>query len=393
MPYRVLQILEVEIVATRCDLTRVVEQRHVEKTGRSPAQLGVHQQAVPIAKAKVRIAAQRRAAPERREQEVRNVTGVLDVSDRRDPAQRDHPVCAQDRNELHDFSFERLKRIQVVVALAEIVELRAQEPAASGVTESPAPVECRAGRAVDIAEFGELEPRRIGGREHIVDRWCRAAGGRRHVVIVDPAAERELPAHLDIQARSTRHRGVAEPRLVLLLRIIPHSEVPHIRCIDVASRERNPRPVPCKRRQFEVGLRASERVDGIAAEDVDRAVIAKRLPSSNASCETAARVDRAEPRIETSRRPRDHAPIFQAVEKALERMRLRRLELLLSRGLLLANDISTSVLRERGIDGDQRNDADDRDDLRSPASTLLVPDLEFLARECAHRCLRCRQRM
>src|SRR5688572_4171268 len=158
---RLLQTLEVEIPTARRDLARVVEDRHVDKAGWSPAQLGVHDQPVPIPKTEIRIAAHRRAAANRWQEKVRNGATVLMVSDRREASECNHPVRPQDRNELDDFSLQHLKRIQVVVEFTEIVELRTKEPTTARIAQRPTPVERRARRAVEIRETGELEPWRV----------------------------------------------------------------------------------------------------------------------------------------------------------------------------------------------------------------------------------------
>src|SRR4029453_5078392 len=96
-----LETVEVEVASTGCDLAGVGEQRHVEaQTVRDPAPLERFKHAMAIAEAPARISAQRTAAAERGQQEIRHyivvVQGGLHLR-----AERHHPVFAQDRQVLN----------------------------------------------------------------------------------------------------------------------------------------------------------------------------------------------------------------------------------------------------------------------------------------------------
>jgi hypothetical protein len=106
---------------------------------------------------------------------------------------------------------------------------------------------------------------------------------------------------------------------------------------------------------------AGKRPDRIRTEDIQRALIAKRLSTSQAGRKTSPGVDRGEPRIEASRSSRDQAPIFKTIEQAFDPVRLRRLQSRLSIRLLLTNHLRSCLLRNGWITGSEMpTDHDDR---------------------------------
>src|SRR5688500_9610283 len=109
-----LERVEVQILAARRDLTGVVEDRDVEAGAiRNEPELGGGQQAVAIAEAPGLVAAQRTAAAQLRQQEVRHQLVVSE--DALDPsAQRDDPVLPQERQVLNDLAVHPLEVVDVV---------------------------------------------------------------------------------------------------------------------------------------------------------------------------------------------------------------------------------------------------------------------------------------
>ena len=128
---------------------RVVEERHVEgQPIRNPPPLARQQHGVAIAEAPAAVAAQRAAAAERREQEVRDLVVVIER--RLQPAaQRDHPVLAQDRNVLHELGIEPVEAVGAV-AIGVVMASDLVQPAAPRVVGGRPPVDRRGDRRVQV---------------------------------------------------------------------------------------------------------------------------------------------------------------------------------------------------------------------------------------------------
>ena len=95
----------------------------------------------------------------------------------------------------------------VVVAFVVVIELDAIQATRSRVARRPAPVERGVRGAVDVLEFVEVEPGRVGRREALLDGQTGPASRGVDVKIVDAAAQREVFGGLDVKSRpATRTR-------------------------------------------------------------------------------------------------------------------------------------------------------------------------------------------
>src|SRR5579862_3938945 len=109
-----LQTGEVEIRLVRGDLAGVKEKRRVDKAIDHDAPLGLEQQAVAIAEAPGRKAAQRVAVAERRQHEEGNLLAVARIGGAGAAVQREHPGFASDRNVLNRLVVDLLKTEEMV---------------------------------------------------------------------------------------------------------------------------------------------------------------------------------------------------------------------------------------------------------------------------------------
>ncbi len=158
------------------DLAGVDEERHVHERTGGPAILAGEEQAVAVAEAPRRIAAQRVAAAELRHQEVRHVVAGGRIGRGGGRAKRDHPVLAQERDELLHLGVDAAEAVRPAVRLASSPTSRpgrGRRGACSPATCASRPRRTRG--SVDRSDSRARRSRRRSGRSPPPNATKRAA--------------------------------------------------------------------------------------------------------------------------------------------------------------------------------------------------------------------------
>src|SRR5262245_3192368 len=146
-----------------------------------------------------------------------------------------------------------------------------------------------------------------------VQRGPGAAGRRVDVEVLHFSAGGEVLANLVVELGAAAGRLVPVIAMAVLAAVVANAVVADVRGVDVLAGQRDPGAMRRKARQREIRLPHLVAANRIAANDIQRPIVAKRLSGAGTGGKPAAGIDRTKPRIDTAGRCADKSPTVKPI--------------------------------------------------------------------------------